>query len=106
MIEQYDIYAVKNKEHSSDFPFSETLQTFLSVLFTMNTDFKRLIHDFYIKYKLDKGILTESSEIKRAKLINAFKDIADQVLKKIITDERNIYQELIYKNSILRLSII
>jgi hypothetical protein len=29
LVEQYDIYAIKNKEHSSQFPFSEKLQTFL-----------------------------------------------------------------------------
>ena len=34
-----------------------------------------------------------------------FKEIITQLLEKIINDERNIYQELIYKNSMLKLSL-
>lgn len=105
LIEQYDIYAIKNKEHSSDFPFSETLQTFLAVLFNMNIDFRRLLHDYYIKTKIDKKLLSENEISKQLKLRNIFKEIIDQVLKKIINDERNIYQELVFKNSLLKLSL-
>lgn len=105
LVEQYDIYAIKNKEHSSKFPFSETLQTFLSVLFDMNTDFRRLIHDYFIKIKVDPELFTESSVSKKLQLQNIFKEIITQVLKKIISDARNIYQELIYKNSMLKLSL-
>ena len=106
LIEQYDIYAIKNKEHDSKFPFSETFQTFLSVLYNMNTDFRRLIHDYYIRTKIDKNLLSESSDLKKLHLIEIFKEIIKNVLIKIISDERNIYQELIYKNSLLKLSLV
>lgn len=105
LVEQYDIYAIKNKEQSSQFPFSETLQTFLSVLFDMNTDFRRLIHDYFIKIKVDPKLFTESSVAKKLQLQTIFKEIITQLLEKIINDERNIYQELIYKNSMLKLSL-
>lgn len=105
LIEQYDIYAIKNKEHSSKFPFSETLQTFLSVLFDMNTDFRRLTHDYYINTKIDPKILEMPNTSKKIELQNIFKEIINDVLKKIISDNRNIYQELIYKNSLLKLSL-
>ena len=105
LIEQYDNYAIKTKSHSDNFSFSEILQTFLSVLFNMNKDFRRLMHDYYIKAKIDPNILAEKAVIKQVKLRDIFKDIIEKVLQKIITDDRNIYQELIYKNSLLKLSL-
>ena len=72
----------------------------------MNTDFRRLIHDYYIRTKIDKNLLSESSDLKKLHLIEIFKEIIKNVLIKIISDERNIYQELIYKNSLLKLSLV
>lgn len=106
LVEQYDIYAIKNREHSSKFPFSETFQTFLSVLNDMNTDFRRLIHDYYVRTKIEERLLTEDDTIKAAGIIEIFKDILNNVLQKIINNERNIYQELIFKNSLLKLSLV
>ena len=105
LVEQYDIYAIKNKEHTSRFPYSETLQTFLSTLHSMNTDFRRLVHDYYIAEKIDIKILKLPDREKREKLSTIFKNIVDKALLKIISDKRNIYQELIYKNSLLNLNL-
>jgi hypothetical protein len=106
LIEQYDIYAIKNREHDSKFPFSETLQTFLSVLYNMNTDFRRLMHDYYVRTKIDEKLLSEANDLKKLHLVEIFKEIIKNALVKIISDERNIYQGLIYKNSLLKLSLV
>lgn len=106
LIEQYDIYAIKNKDNTNNFPFSETLQTFLSVLSHMNTDFRRLMHDYYTIAKIDCKIFSEKGLNKKIQLKEIFKDIIRETLLKIISDKRNIYQELLYKNNILRLSLI
>lgn len=105
LIEQYDIYAIKNKNNNNDFKFSETMSTFLAVLFSMNTDFRRLIHDFYIGAHIDVKILSATNKIKHDGLFDIFTEIVEKVLGKIISNERNIYQELLYKNDLLNLSL-
>jgi hypothetical protein len=109
IVEQYDKFQFaqtnKTNENTNPFAFSETLNTFLTVLFDMNTDFRRLIHDFYIKIKIDSKLLTESNIIKQKKIHEIFMELIDSVLKKIISDKRNIYQELIYKNNLLNLNL-
>ena len=105
LIEQYDIHSIKNDGHSNQFQFSETFQTFLSTLFELNVDFRRLTHDYYIKANIDPKILAESPSSIKIHLGEKFKVIVDEVLKKIITDKKNIYQGLIFKNSLLKLSL-
>jgi hypothetical protein len=105
LVEQYDIYAIKNSDHTNNFQYAETLHTFLEVLHDMNTDFRRLIHDYYIKIKITNDIFTLTDINKRVKLQDIFKGLITDVLKKIISDTRNIYQELIYKNKLLTLSL-
>jgi len=105
LIEQYDIYAIKNKNNDNAFKFSETMSTFLAVLFSMNIDFRRLIHDFYISTHIDVKILSATNKIKHDELFDVFTEIVKKVLKKIISNERNIYQEILYKNDLLNLSL-
>lgn len=105
VIEHYDAYAIKNNVHNSNFPVSETIQTFLSVIFDMNTEFRRILHDYYIKTEIDPKIFDINIEAKCLELQIIFKEIVDMVLKKIVSNELNIYQQLIYKNSLLKLSL-
>jgi hypothetical protein len=106
LIEQYDIYTFKNKENIGDFPFSETLKSFLSNIHWFNRSFVRGIHDLFIKLKIDKKIFEYDKILKKIELQRLFNDILGDTIKHLISDDRNIYQSLIMKNSLLKLSLI
>lgn len=106
IIEQYDIYTFKNKENVSPFPYSETLKTFIAEISLINRAFVRDIHSKFTSKKIDQTIFTESNEKKNIYLNDMFVNIIDAVLLKIISDESNIYQSLLYKNSLLQLSLV
>ena len=106
IIEQYDIYTFKNKENISQFPYSETLKTFIAEISLISRNFVRDIHTKFISTKINQIIFIESNEKKISYLNDMFIIIIDAVLLKIISDESNIYQTLLYKNSLLQLSLI
>lgn len=106
IIEQYDIYTFKNKENISSFPFSETLKTFLSELRLLNRNFIRGVHGEFMSTKLDQNIFSEDNVTKKIYLDKMFTEIIVPVLEKLISDESNIYQSMIYKNSLLKLSVV
>jgi len=106
IIEQYDIYTFKNKENVSTFPFSETLKTFLAELSLINRNFVRGMHGKFTASKLEQKIFSEDNVSKKIYLDKLFTEIIVPVLDKLISNESNIYQSLIYKTSLLRLSVV
>jgi hypothetical protein len=105
IVEQYDLYTFKKKENVSNFAFSETLKTFLSQLHLLNRDFIRNMHDNFVATRIDNKIFEDN----RTKNIFARKlceDIIKTTLEKMISNESNIYQGLIYKTSLLKLSVV
>ena len=105
LIEQYDIYTFKNKENTNPFPFSETLKTFLSKISLLNRSFNRGVHGNFIDVKIDQNIFSDNTT-KKIFLNKLFNDVITRVLEKLISNESNIYQSLIYKNSLLSLSVV
>jgi hypothetical protein len=106
LIEQYDIYTFKNKENIGDFPFSETLKSFLSNIHWFNRSFVRNLHDLFIKLKIDKKIFNYDKTILVVELQRLFNDILITTVNQLISDDSNIYQSLIMKNNLLKLSLI
>ena len=106
IIEQYDIYTFKNKENVSTFAFSETLKTFLSTLSLLNRNFIRGLHGKFTSYSLERTIFSEDNVTKKLYLDKMFTEIIVPVLDKLISNESNVYQSLIYKNSLLNLSVV
>lgn len=106
ILEQYDIYTFKNKENISTFPYSESLKTFIAEVNLLNRSFIRGIHNEFTSTKIDQTIFSENNVKKNTYLNKIFNDILDAVLLKMISDESNIYQSLIYKNALLDLSLI
>jgi hypothetical protein len=105
LIEQYEIYSSKNADKSSTFPFSEILKTFLAEISLLNRRFKRDVHSTFTETKIDKSIFSDTIT-KKILLNKLFNEIITYVLGKLINNERNIYQSLIYKNSLLKLSLV
>ena len=104
IIEQYDIYTFKNKENVSPFPFSETIKTFLAKLSLLNRSFIRGVHGKFTEIDIDQSIFSDNIS-KKIYLNKLFNDIITPVLEKLISNESNVYQSLIYKNSLLKLSV-
>lgn len=107
LVEQYDIYTFKNKENVSNFPFSETLKTFLSQLYMLNRDFVRHMHDNFIATHIDDKIFdSESTRNKNIFVRKLCEDVIKTTLDKLISNESNVYQGLIYKTNMLKLSVV
>jgi hypothetical protein len=106
LIEQYDIYTFKNKENLGDFPFSETLKSFLSNVHWFNRSFIRNLHDLFIKLKIDKKVFTYDKVTKKMELYRIFNGILVDAVNQLISDDSNIYQSLIVKNKLLKLSLV
>lgn len=106
LIEQYDIYTFKSKDNNSNFPFSETLKTFMAYLGILKRTFARDIHTKYTSTRIDSSKLTADLRTKKIYLTDMFGVILSSVLDKIINNQRNVYQSLIFKNSMLRLSVV
>jgi hypothetical protein len=106
LIEQYDIYTFKNRENLGDFPFSETLQSFLSNVHWFNRSFIRNLHDLFIKLKIDKKIFTYDKTAKKMELYRLFNGILVDAVNQLISDDSNIYQSLIMKNALLNLTLV
>jgi hypothetical protein len=105
LIEQYNIYTFKNKENVSGFPLSETLKSFLAQLHHLSTQFSKDIHDEFTIFSIDKTIYDDENR-KKTYLKTMFSDILKKILEKIITNESNVYQSLIYKTNLLNLSVV
>lgn len=106
IISQYDSYAFKNKETDSGFPFSELLKTFLAHLQLLNRDFVRNMHDNFINTRIDIKIFEDSIRNKNIYMRKLCDDVIAQTLTKLVSNESNVYQGLIYKTNLLRLSVV
>jgi hypothetical protein len=105
LIEHYDVFINNLKEKSlNNFPPSEMLHTFLMNLDQLNRQFNRKLHDTFISTNIDKKTYQNSS--KNIILKKKFEEMIDHVIKVILSDTSNIYQSILYKNSLLKLSII
>ena len=104
-IEQYKIY-VKNKIIDNNFPQSELLHTLLNQLKLVGREFIRYIHTGFIETNIDAEIFNMTSQKKNTQLKEIFLGIITPVVDKLISNENNVYQALIYKNVILNLSIV
>jgi hypothetical protein len=106
IIEQYYIYTFKNKKNISAFSHAETFKTLLAQLQLLNRDFVRNIHDIFRSVEIDVKIFDEETTNKVASIMKIIETVMCATLDKIISNESNIYQSLIYKTSLLNLSVV
>ena len=90
LIEQYDIYTFKNKDNNSNFPFYETLKTFMAYLGILKRTFALDIHTKYTSIRIDSSKLTADLRTKKIYLTDIFDGILSSVLEKMINNERNV----------------
>lgn len=106
LIDQYDQYISKDKNNDNNFTLSETFKTFIAELDLIRRSFDRTLHSKFIELHTPPLIYKYDNNNKKKYLTQAFIDIITFVLNKIITTENNIFQSVIYKNSLINLSIV
>jgi hypothetical protein len=106
IVEQYYIYTFKNKKNVSTFSNAEIFKTLLSQLRLLTRDFVRTIHDIFSNLDIDIKIFEDTPHNKNNAVQAIINDLICNTLEKIITNEANIYQSLIYKTSLLNLSLV
>jgi hypothetical protein len=104
-IDQYKLY-LKNKTISNKFQPSELLHTLLNQLKLVKREFIREIHTRFTEVEIDSHIFNLTSSKKNQELEKIFSGIIALVIDKLVSNENNVYQSLIYKNGILNLSPI
>jgi hypothetical protein len=84
------------------FPFSETLSTFLVELNNVKKSFSRTMHEKFIKTPRDQKDLAFKSKDNTQIFVNKFvRDSLDEV----ITNKSNVYSSLLMKNKILTIEL-
>ena len=105
-IEQYDLYSKQNENNMSNFPKAEIFKTLISQISELNRNFIRNMHDKFILMDINTELFSEPITKKNTRLKNIFETVISSVLNILISNKRNIYQSLVYKNSLLKLSVI
>jgi hypothetical protein len=90
------------EDNRVQFPFSETLSTFLVELNAVKKSFNRAMHDKFIKTTRDQKDLMFKSKDNTQIFVNKF--IRDS-LDEVITNKSNVYSSLLMKNKILTIEL-
>jgi hypothetical protein len=106
IMNEYYKYLFKNTSiyETENISVSEVFASFLSVINIYERDFTKHMHDIFITKIPDKSIFSDGK--KNNILYDLFNDILKDVLSRIITNESNIFQTLIYKLYLYKLSIL
>lgn len=90
------------EDNRVQFPFSETLSTFLVELNAVKKSFNRAMHDKFVKTTRDQKDLMFKSKDNTNIFVNKFvRDSLDEV----ITNKSNVYSSLLMKNKILTIEL-
>jgi hypothetical protein len=110
VMNEYTGYLIKNIDtYAAEYvSVSEIYMSFLPVIDTYSKSFKKKIHDkFTLLYNnFDMNIFKMSETDKAANLERVFTETTKDILSSVITLNSNMFQSLIYKVMLFRLSII
>lgn len=94
VVNQYKDYSAdKNIIRRTEFPFGEIFVSYLVELRNLIRMFKREVHDYYMEHPPNKDTNSE----------NYIGDLLRAVLEKLISDKKNIYQALFFKDRLLNI---
>lgn len=85
-------------------PISEIYMSFLYIMNTYQRDFKKKMHDTLMANMPKKELFADENA--KYELEKIFTDITNSVLSSIITNESNLFQSVMYKLSLFKLSIL
>lgn len=86
------------------FNISEMSHTFLANIYKLNIEFRRILHDFFVKINISSSIFEKDNINKKNIIMELFKNIIEDTVNYIILQENNFYTKFIYKNIILNIN--
>jgi hypothetical protein len=106
IMNEYYKYLFKNAVvyETENISMSEIYSSFLFVINIYERDFKKKIHDTFLNKIPKKEIFSDSK--KDVRLVELFEQLLNEVLHSIITNENNIFQTIIYKLYLFKLSLL
>lgn len=106
IMNEYHKYLFKNTAiyESENISMSEIYVSFLPIISTYERDFKKNIHDIFLLNLPNKDIFAD--EKKDVLLFDIFEKLLSDVLHGIITNENNIFQTIIFKLYLFKLSLL
>lgn len=106
IMNEYYKYLFKNSSiyETENISMSEVYASFLFVLNIYERDFVKKMHDIFLTKIPDSSIFSDKK--KNELLYKLFEDLLDEVLHSIITNENNIFQTILYKLYLYKLSIM
>ncbi len=108
IMNEYIRYLFKNIAvyESDNISISEIYSSFLFILNIYERDFKKKLHDIFLVNMPNRDIFKMDKKTKDQTLNNTFDKILSNVLHSIITNENNIFQSILYKLYLFKLSLI
>ena len=100
LFKDLDVY---EKEHID---MSEIYSSFLHVINIYERDFNKKMNDYFKDLYVEKDIFAKSADEKGADLLSLFDGMIKDILGGIITNNSNIFQTLLYKLYLYKLSIL
>ena len=109
IMNEYYKYLFRNTAiyETENISISEVYTSFLYTISIYERDFSKKIHDTFLRdlSKMDQSPFDKSND-KDQKLLDTFDKLVNGVLHEIITNENNIFQSLIYKIYLFKLSLL
>ena len=108
IMNEYIKYLFKNLAvyEAENISMSEVYTSFLYVINIYERDFKKKLHDTFLTKIPEQKVFKLSNHEKEQHLYKLFDNILDEVLKSIITNENNIFQTILYKLYLFKLSLL
>ena len=107
LIKEFYTYLYANyDEYTKRVGLSEVISSFINVIYINQREFTKELHD-YFKNNIIESTVFEEDNIKKSTLIlHHFDNLLQYVLNKIITNDSNVYQTMIYKINLLKNTFI
>lgn len=108
IMNEYIKYLFKNivVYETENISMSEVYSSFLHIINLYERDFKKKMHDIFLINMPSRDIFKNTSVDKDKVLTELFEKILSDVLGMIVTNESNIFQTILYKLYIFKLSLL
>lgn len=107
LIKEFYTYLYANyDEYSKRVGLSEVISSFINVIYINQREFTKEFHDYFKNNIIESTVFEEDNSKKSTLILYHFDNLLQYVLNKIITNDSNVYQTMIYKINLLKNTFI
>ena len=107
LIKEFYTYLYANyDEYSKKVGLSEIIASFSNVIYINQREFTKKLHDYFKNNLIESSVFEEDDVKKSTILLYHFDNLLQYVLNTIITNDSNVYQNLIFKINLLKNTFI